>query len=196
MSRAGAATERSLSLPFPVTLSASASADAYLQRQSNGRYVRAMLALERAGSLVCGRSEGASPARRRHRARGRVSPRIVGSISQQNPLGRLAAFLLTLSRENEQEGRDPVTLLQPLHCGVVADFLALSIDWLGSLLVQLEERGMIAPSPPQGLRLTGVEALRAHSQPAQGKLVRGEKRAHRNRHRTRTSGESVVEAIA
>ena len=79
--------------------------------------------------------------------------------SQQNPLGRLAAFLLTLSRENEQEGRDPAMLMQPLDCGVVADFLALSIDRLGSLLVQFEERGMIAPSPPQGLRLTDVEAL-------------------------------------
>lgn len=80
-------------------------------------------------------------------------------FSQQNPLGRLAAFLLTLSRENEYEGRDPVMLMQPLQCEVVADFLALSIDRLGSLLVQLEQRGMIAPSPPQGLRLTDVEAL-------------------------------------
>ena len=80
-------------------------------------------------------------------------------FSQQNPLGRLAAFLLTLSRENEQEGRDPAMLMQPLDSGVVADFLALSIDRLGSLLVQFEERGMIAPSPPQGLRLTDVEAL-------------------------------------
>ena len=64
-------------------------------------------------------------------------------FSQQNPLGRLAAFLLTLSRENEQEGRDPAVLVQPLQCGVVADFLALSVDRLGSLLVQLERRGMI-----------------------------------------------------
>ena len=80
-------------------------------------------------------------------------------FSQQNSLGRLAAFLLTLSRENEQEGRDPAVLMQPLHCGVVADFLALSIDRLRSLLVQLEQRGMIAPAPPEGLRLIDVEAL-------------------------------------
>ena len=46
--------------------------------------------------------------------------------------GGSQAFLLTLSRENEQEGRDPAVLMQPLHCGVVADFLALSIDRLGS----------------------------------------------------------------
>ena len=79
-------------------------------------------------------------------------------FSQQNPLGRLAAFLLTLSRENEQEGRDPTMLVQPLECGVVADFLALSIDRLGSLLIQLERRGLIEPSA-QGLRLTDVVAL-------------------------------------
>jgi CRP/FNR family transcriptional regulator, anaerobic regulatory protein len=80
-------------------------------------------------------------------------------FSRQNPLGRLAAFLLTLSRENEQEGRDPTLLMQPLHCGVVTDFLALSVDRLVGLLVQLERRGMIAPCSPQGLRLTDVEAL-------------------------------------
>jgi CRP/FNR family transcriptional regulator len=80
-------------------------------------------------------------------------------FSRQNPLGRLAAFLLTLSRENEQEGRDPTVLMQPLHCGVVADFLALSIDRLGSLLVQLERRGLIEPCSPQGLRLINIGAL-------------------------------------
>jgi CRP/FNR family transcriptional regulator len=80
-------------------------------------------------------------------------------FSRQNPLGRLAAFLLTLSRENEQEGRDPTLLMEPLQCGVVADFLALSIDRLGSLLVQLEQRGIIEPFPPDGLRLRDMEAL-------------------------------------
>ena len=80
-------------------------------------------------------------------------------FSQQNPLGRLAAFLLTLSRENEQEGRDPTVLVQPLQCGVVADFLALSVDRLGSLLVQLERRGLIESCAPQGLRLTDIAAL-------------------------------------
>jgi CRP/FNR family transcriptional regulator, anaerobic regulatory protein len=80
-------------------------------------------------------------------------------FSKQNPLGRLAAFLLTLSRENEQEGRDPTILLQPLNCGVVADFLALSIDRLGSLLVELERRKLIEPSSPDGLRLVDVAGL-------------------------------------
>ena len=79
-------------------------------------------------------------------------------FSRENPLGRVAAFLLTLSRQNEQEGRDPTVLVQPLHCGVVADFLALSIDRLGSLLVQLNQRGIIDDTPG-GLRLTDIAAL-------------------------------------
>jgi CRP/FNR family transcriptional regulator, anaerobic regulatory protein len=80
-------------------------------------------------------------------------------FSRQNPLGRLAAFLLTLSGENEQEGRDPTLLAEPLDCGVVADFLALSIERLGSLLVELEHRGLIEPLGPHGLRLTNVAGL-------------------------------------
>ena len=80
-------------------------------------------------------------------------------FSRQNPLARLAAFLLTLSRENEQEGRDPTLLAQPLECGVVADFLALSIERLGSLLVELERRDLVKPHVPHGLRLTNVAGL-------------------------------------
>jgi CRP/FNR family transcriptional regulator, anaerobic regulatory protein len=91
-------------------------------------------------------------------------------FSRQNPLGRVAAFLLTLSRENELEGRDPTVLSQPLECGVVADFLALSTERLGSLLVELERRGLIEPLRTDGLRLTnlaGLEGLagRAISEP-------------------------------
>ncbi len=81
-------------------------------------------------------------------------------FSRENPLGRIAAFLLTLSRQNEQEGRDPSVLTQPLQCGVVADFLALSIDRLGAFLVQLNQRGIIEQTPG-GLRLTDVAALEA-----------------------------------
>jgi CRP/FNR family transcriptional regulator len=80
-------------------------------------------------------------------------------FSRENPLGRLAAFLLTLSRQNEQEGRDPAALTQPLQCGVVADFLALSIERLGSLLVQLNQRGIIEDAASGGLRLADVAAL-------------------------------------
>jgi CRP/FNR family transcriptional regulator, anaerobic regulatory protein len=94
-------------------------------------------------------------------------------FSRQNPLGRLAAFLLTLSRENEQEGRDPTLLMEPIQCGVVADFLALSIDRLGSLLLQLQQRGILEPFPPDGLRLLDIEALESLA----GRSLTGPKRS-------------------
>lgn len=107
-------------------------------------------------------------------------------FSRQNPLGRLAAFLLTLSRENAQEGRDPALLLQPLNCGVVADFLALSIDRLGSLLVELERRGLIEPCPPDGLRLVDIIGLEGLAGLRAGRSIDGsEKPAHRT---SRVSG--------
>ena len=49
-------------------------------------------------------------------------------------------------------------LVQPLECGVVADFLALSVERLASLLVQLERRGLIETCA-QGLHLTDIAAL-------------------------------------
>jgi len=107
-------------------------------------------------------------------------------FSRQNPLGRLAAFLLTLSRENEQEGRDPALLMQPLNCGVVADFLALSIDRLGSLLVELERRGLIKPCSPDGLRLVDIIGLEGLAGLRPGRSIDGsEKPAHRT---SRVSG--------
>ena len=98
-------------------------------------------------------------------------------FSRENPLGRTAAFLLTLSRQNEEEGRDPTLLTQPLQCGVVADFLALSLDRLGSLLVRLEQRAIIAPCPPHGLRLTDLNALKALvEEPFLDKVTRAQER--------------------
>jgi CRP/FNR family transcriptional regulator len=96
-------------------------------------------------------------------------------FSRENPLGRLAAFLLTLSRQNEEEGRDPTLLTQPLQCGVVADFLALSLDRLGTLLVRLEQRAIIAPCPPHALRVTDLNALKALvDEPSLNKLTRAQ----------------------
>jgi CRP/FNR family transcriptional regulator, anaerobic regulatory protein len=62
-------------------------------------------------------------------------------FSRESPLGRVAALLLTLSRQNEEEGRDPTLLTQPLQCGVLADFLALSIDRLGAFSFGLSDEG-------------------------------------------------------
>jgi CRP/FNR family transcriptional regulator len=79
--------------------------------------------------------------------------------TQVNPVARVAAFLVALSQGNKQEGRDPSIIADSLKCGVVADYLSLSIEVLASILVTLEERGYIENCPPLGLRLKDVAAL-------------------------------------
>ena len=75
------------------------------------------------------------------------------------PVARVAAFLVTLSQGNKREGRDPSIISDSLKCGVVADYLSLSIELLSSILVVLEERGLIEHCPPLGLRLKDTGAL-------------------------------------
>jgi CRP/FNR family transcriptional regulator len=75
------------------------------------------------------------------------------------PVARVAAFLVTLSQGNKREGRDPSIISDSLKCGVVADYLSLSIELLSSILVALEERGLIEHCPPLGLRLKDTGAL-------------------------------------
>lgn len=78
---------------------------------------------------------------------------------QQSPLERVAAFLVSLSRINAQEGRDPCVVAELCSCGFVADFLGLSVDSLAAILVKLEERGLIESCPPTGLRLRDISVL-------------------------------------
>ena len=79
--------------------------------------------------------------------------------TQVKPVARVAAFLVALSQGNKHEGRDPSIISDSLKSGVVADYLSLSIELLSSALVALEERGLIEPCPPQGLRLKDVDGL-------------------------------------
>ncbi|WP_050976797.1 Crp/Fnr family transcriptional regulator [Hyphomicrobium sp. MC1] len=76
---------------------------------------------------------------------------------RQFPLERIAAFLLALSHNNVFEGRDPNVIGDSMECGI-AD-LGLGIDDLGSLLIELRERGLIGPSSPNGIRILDDKAL-------------------------------------
>jgi CRP/FNR family transcriptional regulator len=78
---------------------------------------------------------------------------------QENPIERVAAFLVALSRNNKSEGRDPSLISDSIHCGVVATYLSLSVDALGKFLVELEKRGLIELHSPRGLRLKDLIAL-------------------------------------
>lgn len=76
------------------------------------------------------------------------------------PLQQVAALFVTLSRNNTYEGRDPAVLTDSLKCGVVADYLRMTVDQLAALLSELESRGLVEPTD-NGLRLKDLPALEA-----------------------------------
>ncbi len=78
---------------------------------------------------------------------------------QQSSLKRVAAFLVSLSRMNGREGRDPWTVADACPSGFVAELLGLDVESLAAHLAELEQRGLIEPCPHSGLRLKDVNAL-------------------------------------
>ncbi|MET0431790.1 MAG: Crp/Fnr family transcriptional regulator, partial [Hyphomicrobium sp.] len=48
-----------------------------------------------------------------------------------------------------------------VDCGVIADFLGLSVDLLALALMQLEMLGLVEAAPPHGLRLKNIPGLEA-----------------------------------
>jgi len=100
--------------------------------------------------------------------------------SRQRPMVRLAAFLTAVSQRSRAEGGDPTFIDDTVNCGVIADFLGLSIEALTVALTQLEARGLIETAPPHGLRLKDLRALEAIADdeanasgwPALGKALR------------------------
>jgi CRP/FNR family transcriptional regulator, anaerobic regulatory protein len=97
----------------------------------------------------------ADPADRAFGARRRA----VVSAGAHAPLERVAAFLVSISRNNRHEGRDPAAVPDTLTCGFVADLLGFPIDTLAAILKTLEERGLIAADPKCGLRLKDLDRL-------------------------------------
>lgn len=79
--------------------------------------------------------------------------------ARQYPLERVAAFLIGLSRNNASEGRDPNVIGDSMDCGIAADYLGLSVQDLGCLLIELSKRGLIGLCPPNGLRILDNNAL-------------------------------------
>jgi CRP/FNR family transcriptional regulator len=81
--------------------------------------------------------------------------------ARERPMVRLAAFLVAISHRAREEGGDPTLIDDTVDCGVIADFLGLSVDLLGLALMQLEMRGLVETAPFHGLRLKDLPALEA-----------------------------------
>ena len=81
--------------------------------------------------------------------------------ARDNPLSRVAALLVSISRNNGYEGRDPKSMPDTLTSGFVADLLGLDIGSLAALLVDLRRRGLIDSDPTPTLRLKDLKGLEA-----------------------------------
>ncbi len=79
--------------------------------------------------------------------------------ARRGPLLRVAALLVSISRNNGYEGRDPDAIPECLTSGFVAELLGLSITAVADVLVELTQRSLVASTPSSGLRLTDVAGL-------------------------------------
>ena len=75
-----------------------------------------------------------------------------------DPLARIAALLISISRNNGYEGRDPSVMPDALTSGFVADLLGIDIDELATLLVDLNRRGLVETCGST-LKLKDIPAL-------------------------------------
>lgn len=83
------------------------------------------------------------------------------SASSPHPAIRLAAFLTAVSQRTGEEGGDPTFIDDTVNCGVIADFLGITIEDLALALTQLETCGLIETAPHHGLRLKDLAALKS-----------------------------------
>lgn len=79
--------------------------------------------------------------------------------AHDEPLARVAALLVSISRNNSYEGRDPRTVPDALTSGFVADLLGVDISMLAGLLVDLRRRGLIESGAGATLRLRDIPGL-------------------------------------
>lgn len=75
------------------------------------------------------------------------------------PAARLATFLSVVSRMNASEGRDPLIISETMRCPVVAGYLKVDIDTLGSALLELKRKDLIAAETNGRLRILDLDGL-------------------------------------
>jgi hypothetical protein len=83
----------------------------------------------------------------------------VTAATADRPLARVAALLVSISKNNGYEGRDPKVMPDTLSSGFVADLLGLDVGSLAVMLVDLRKSGLVNRSPTSALQLTDIPAL-------------------------------------
>jgi hypothetical protein len=76
----------------------------------------------------------------------------------ERTIDQLAALLISISHNNQYEGRDPSCIPDNLASGFVADLLGVDIGILTEALVALQQRGLVR-AEGHNLRLTNMRAL-------------------------------------
>lgn len=76
----------------------------------------------------------------------------------ERAVNQLAALLISISRNNHYEGRDPAAIPDDLASGFVAELLAVDMGILTDALIALQQRGLVK-AEGHGLRLTNINAL-------------------------------------
>lgn len=74
-------------------------------------------------------------------------------------LERTAAFLVVISRNNGYEGRDPLLVLDDMQSGTVSSFLGIPLAVLARALLEMQRRGMVAPTDDGTLRIVDLGAV-------------------------------------
>ncbi len=82
-------------------------------------------------------------------------------VGQHTPEERLGAFLLGLSRRNEQRGEDPAAIALPMPRSDIADYLGLTTETVCRTFTKFKQRGLIALRHRRSLRVLDRDALHA-----------------------------------
>ena len=77
----------------------------------------------------------------------------------ERTINQLAGLLVSISRNNQYEGRNPASIPDNLGCGFVAHLLGVDIGILTEALLALQQRGLVR-AEGDSLRLTNMRGLK------------------------------------
>jgi hypothetical protein len=80
-------------------------------------------------------------------------------IGRNDPVGRLAAFLVVAAHQNRNDGFGGFEIADTMNSAFVADLLGLSIEELSQTLVQLQSEGIVRALPDGALRIVDLAEL-------------------------------------
>lgn len=81
------------------------------------------------------------------------------SMGRRSAVERIAAFLLSMSRRNEDNGRDPMVIDLPMTRSDIGDFLGLTIETVSRAFTKLRQQGLIDLTQCTRVRIVHIDEL-------------------------------------